>query len=901
MHTSHEMILSIIYLILGFTIGIISVRNNDIFPIDIQRNQIVQTDSGTYLTIQNEREEILPVIYNLSSSFFPIGGLIDISAPDDTPTFTGVHQVVAFQCAVDYLNEQNSLLTNVTIVYDIIDTQDSPREALAANIDMITFNNTIAIVGPTTSSQALVTSSFSSSRSVCLVSHYATAIALDDPAYIPFLRTIPDDQQLMNAMFAFLLAMNWTFVLPIFTNDPYGSSGRTLFIEMAVKYNITYECIYSVGDREPDTEVDFDANSLQRDVIPFAECASNSDATVIIIYATTISAIDIVDTLSNYTDLDEDVYIFTNIFPIPNDPFGTFPSNFPLRYMEGNIILLPNSGNLSIISNCFYDYLEKNIPTFTQRGWMNLFRCINLNFSQNVLEKFGSLEYLNQLPLCTTNDYKSRPEYPSCRCTGSESLTVFTPTPGVGYVTDAVFAIGLALNRIITNCSSITSFNACELEYIDGKQLYLVMVEFPFTGVTGEVTFSGTTRLNGSFEFLQIGANLSSHIIGSYTQEGNLSTISPIYIDTVGLAFRPDQYTKSSLNDGSALDTAFGPINIALCSLLIIASISLVIFFYLHRNDQKIKRSSPLFNQLILLGLIMLCIGSILWSVDQTQAICIVKIWISVIGFSLVICSILVKTYRVNRIFHTLRVRQVGLTNLELIKYSIPFLLVEIILLLVYTFANGLPYPFLEIGRSPNVFSYTICTTSNSTFQGVMIGLILGFNYILVIVAAILAYQVRDVVKEYNESVFITYLVYLYTVLGILVMAIYFTPGSSPQTADQQYISRSCGILIGVTATIVLLFVPRLPFHRRKVEMVETSRPITWSISKYSSDYSLRNRTNPMHSYTMTPNEHEHVIYGTHSILIDSYENHAHENSMNNERSSSHDSISLLDTLRSDI
>lgn len=881
MHASHEMILSIIYVALEFTIGIISISHNDTFLLDIQKNEISQTLFEAYLTIQNEQEEISPVIYNLSSSFFPIGGLIDISSPDDTPRFIGVHQVAAFQCAINHLNEQNNLLKNVTIVYDIIDTQDTPTGALAANIDMITFNSTIAIVGPARSSQALVTSAFSSSRSVCLVSHYATAIILDDPAYIPFLRTIPDDQQLMNAIFALLLAMNWTFVLPIFTNDPYGSSGRTLFIEMAAKYNITYECIYTAGDGEPDTEIDFNAEALQRDVIPFAECASNSHATVVIIYTTTISAIEIINVLSKYAKLNEDIYIFTNIFPIPNDPFGSFPLDFPLSYLEGNIIVLPNSGNLSIISDCFDEYLKGKIPLFAQRGWMNLFRCINLNFSQTSLEKFGSLQYLNQLPLCTTNDYKSRPEHPSCRCTGSESLAEFASTPGVGYVTDAVFAIAFALNRIIADCSSIKSFNACGLEYIDGKQLYLVMVEFPFMGVTGEVVFSGTTRLNGSFEFLQIGENFSSHVIATYTQGSDLNTISPIYINTAALAFRSDQNIESSLNEESVLNTVFGAINVVLCSLLIIASISLVIFFYLHRNDQEVKRSSPLFNQLILLGLIIVCIGSILWSFDQTQAICIVKVWISVIGFGLVICSILVKTYRVNRIFHTLRVRQVGLTNLELIKYSIPFLLVEIILLLVYTFANGLPYPFLEIGRSPNVFSYTICTTSDSTFQDVMIGLILGFNYVLVIVAAILAYQVRDVVKEYNESIFIAYLVYLYTVLGILVMAIYFTPGSSPETANQQYISRSCGILIGVIATLCFLFVPRLSLSKRKVKTVEFIEPATFSVSKYSSNSSLQNRINVVYSIAITSSDEY-----THSTMINEYEDH--------------DNVSL-DTLRSNI
>lgn len=331
-------------------------------------------------------------------------------------------------------------------------------------------------------------------------------------------------------------------------------------------------------------------------------------------------------------------------------------------------------------------------------------------------------------------------------------------------------AIVHALDRILNNCTSITSLDMCNRTSIIGTDLYLVMTEFPFEGFTGRVGFAGVNRIFGSFDIFQFGPAAEMRSIGKFQQQG-----SGLTLNQSALAFRSNQDSTSgnslrepalfllkqtiALETGAELSTGIGGFVITLSLIIIIASLLFMVFFYRHRQDRNIKRSSPLFNQLILTGIIFVAIGLIIWTPEQSQATCIVKVWLSVIGFGLIMSSILVKTYRINKIFHTLKVRYISLSDLELIKFGLPLLIVELVLLIIYTFADGLPHPELVVGRSPQIFSYTICTTTNETFQGVLTGLIMSYNFLLVLIAAVLAYKVRHVVREYNESAHIAYLV----------------------------------------------------------------------------------------------------------------------------------------------
>lgn len=478
----------------------------------------------------------------------------------------------------------------------------------------------------------------------------------------------------------------------------------------------------------------------------------------------------------------------------------------------GNLAFNPYRGNVSFIHDCFFAGREiSQLSPAVQEFWIRLFRCIDLSFNKSVLSLFGSEEEHIHLSECKTNFIQDRTIDPSCLCTGHELQASLAPDLFIGYLADAVLAVALSLDRIISNCSSIRSFNICGRTNITGLDLYAVMSEFPFDGVTGRVAFDGVNRICGSYDIIQFTNNGNMSTVGQYQENG-----FGLMLNESALSFRSNQQTTSRLDPGDQLQTAIGAIVVAIAICIILCSLVFIVFFYRHRHDRNIKRSSPLFNQLILVGIIFICAGLIVWTPLQSQATCIVKIWLSAVGFCLIVCSILVKTYRINKIFHA-KVRYVSLSDFELIKFGAPLLLIEITLLLVYTLADGLPQATLVVGRAPQIFSYTICTTANATFQDILTAAIISYNFLLVIITAVLAYQARHVIKEYNESAFIAYLVYIYTILAVITLAIYFDAGMSPSAPNIQYYSRSVGAIIALLATIVFLFLPKMPALERRM------------------------------------------------------------------------------------
>lgn len=66
----------------------------------------------------------------------------------------------------------------------------------------------------------------------------------------------------------------------------------------------------------------------------------------------------------------------------------------------------------------------------------------------------------------------------------------------------------------------------------------------------------------------------------------------------------------------------------------------------------------------------------------------------------------------------------------------------------------------------------------------------------------------------------------MYSALAIIISAIYFSPGVSSRTSNQQYYSRSLGTIFALIITILLLFVPKMPImeKRKKAKRSTTAK-----------------------------------------------------------------------------
>uniref|UniRef100_A0A3P9B4W6 Extracellular calcium-sensing receptor-like n=1 Tax=Maylandia zebra TaxID=106582 RepID=A0A3P9B4W6_9CICH len=157
-------------------------------------------------------------------------------------------QTMAF--AVDEINNNSSLLPNVTLGYTLYDNCAELgigfRGALSlvsGQEEQIILHNTcvgnppvVGIVGDSSSTRSIAISSVLGLYRVPMVSYFATCSCLSDRQKYPsFFRTIPSDAFQVQAMIQILKHFGWTWAGLLITDDDYGfHAARSLQSELSV-------------------------------------------------------------------------------------------------------------------------------------------------------------------------------------------------------------------------------------------------------------------------------------------------------------------------------------------------------------------------------------------------------------------------------------------------------------------------------------------------------------------------------------------------------------------------------------------------------------------------------------------------------------------------------------------
>lgn len=245
-----------------------------------------------------------------------------------------------------------------------------------------------------------------------------------------------------------------------------------------------------------------------------------------------------------------------------------------------------------------------------------------------------------------------------------------------------------------------------------------------------------------------------------------------------------------------------------LIALLLVVGIS--VYFYYNRREKVIKKTSPFFSQLILLGVFFCVSSQIFWDVKQSTATCVIKVWLLAIGFGLIMGNLLAKTYRIFKIFNNARVTSLVIRDVDLLKFTVSILLLEILMLSGYCFPSGLPRPTVYQSTSDELLKYIQCAVPSGALQ--LAGTIALFcvNFLLILGAVTIAFLTRNVDSAFNESLYIAYVVYIYLVVSIVLLPLYYTAGDSSSSQSRKFVLRTVGILIPMFFTLGALFAPKI-------------------------------------------------------------------------------------------
>ena len=248
-----------------------------------------------------------------------------------------------------------------------------------------------------------------------------------------------------------------------------------------------------------------------------------------------------------------------------------------------------------------------------------------------------------------------------------------------------------------------------------------------------------------------------------------------------------------------------------LACMAICASLCATVVVIILRDKPAMRYSQVEFVILLLLGLLLVSVGSLLTVLNPTDRICVGIAWLVNLGYTLELVPLIVKVAAINQlVMASEQMRRINLRKESLFGTVLLFCLSVGLFLIIWTIIDPprrneeyeLTSKRTESGVTviERVF---FCGSENDAWNFLGISL----QALLLLCASILAFQARIVREDLNDTKTLAMMIYSHMVLVILRAMTYALEGSLD--LSDLAAARSIIFSIDVLTTIVLYFSPK--------------------------------------------------------------------------------------------
>ena len=180
----------------------------------------------------------------------------------------------------------------------------------------------------------------------------------------------------------------------------------------------------------------------------------------------------------------------------------------------------------------------------------------------------------------------------------------------------------------------------------------------------------------------------------------------------------------------------------------------LVTFCFLlrYRQHAVVRATSPLFQSISLLGVVLLYLTVLVLLRPATAAVCSALQWLSVLGLCLTFAPLFAKAYRIYSIFGRKRLAVVKMSNGRLLAIVGALCTAELVLLAVWQAVGPLsPQLNADAAADGSVTDHVQCGTGAGVETGMLLAAGLG-NSALLVCGAFMSLSTRRVSQQFNES-----------------------------------------------------------------------------------------------------------------------------------------------------
>ncbi|KAL3915961.1 MAG: hypothetical protein SGILL_005398 [Bacillariaceae sp.] len=231
----------------------------------------------------------------------------------------------------------------------------------------------------------------------------------------------------------------------------------------------------------------------------------------------------------------------------------------------------------------------------------------------------------------------------------------------------------------------------------------------------------------------------------------------------------PKQIETTESHDAPYMTGAFAVGLVTCLAVMLVAAAC-----YKYRNRRVLVYAQTHIMALIMVGFLFIAVGSILLTVEPTSGVCMAQVWMVNVGYSTNLIPLLVKIAAINKVVASAKkLRRVKITKQKLFGIMAGLLTLVIIYLIVWSAVDpvGVVQERTVTNTTSTVVEECITCSSKYSFWGY---LALAWQAILLLMAAVLAFQSRNAIPEFNESNSLGTMIYsrcLFVALrGILVL-----------------------------------------------------------------------------------------------------------------------------------
>ncbi|KAI8341547.1 periplasmic binding protein-like I [Blakeslea trispora] len=390
------------------------------------------------------------------------------------------------------------------------------------------------------------------------------------------------------------------------------------------------------------------------------------------------------------------------------------------------------------------------------------------------------------------------------------------------------------------------------------------------TGPAGYMNFSETGDLNaGYFQLLYMMNGTSIPYATVKLNEFEfLPNTSIFYLGHT--TEKPSQMLeRSALNP--TVKNVTGMIILAVCVFGFAFTLIMFVLIFLNRDLKPIMVSSPIFCYLQITGIAFTYVAVALYLGKPNPAKCIFRQILLLIGFVLVIGSIVARNYRIYRIFQNVfTIRTSQLKSYFLVRIVAAFAIIGLLPLIVWYAL----YPIVieEVMVSPSSYCW-LCgypSAKVGTWDNITVVELIALVWcaILIVISAFLAFKTRNVGSKWSEATQIAYVSYNTGLAAMVATPNFFLP-------IENYVVRTYlkigSILFAATFTILVLFLPKFILivkhiikSNKKISLYRMNTDSQAQLTKFSSfgstDESLNLNLVAKNVFDFTVQAHEGIL-----------------------------------------